>query len=145
MGPRTDRDGAGVPVGAAIALAALFTAGVHLYLAATPSGSALLRVAFVGAALGYLGTSAALLLPLPGPEWIRPAARAALLVVTVVTIIGYFVVMGGELTTLAIVDKLAEAVLVLLVVADAALARSRARSGAVPGPAERSAGGTRAA
>jgi hypothetical protein len=114
---------------AAISAAAAFTAGVHLYLAATPlSGDAMLRLGFLAAALGYVGTAAVLVAPIPALGVLRSLAALALGGVSVATIAGYFVVVGPVFTPLAVADKLVEAVLVVLVAGDIAITRRAGRA-----------------
>ncbi len=111
------------PLQVAIILATLFTAGVHVYLVVTPVFIRTdLRVLFLLAALGYLGTLGALYAPSPILERMRWMSRLALAGVAVGTIVGYFVVVGFTFSTLSLIDKLVEALLVLLLIADGAIA-----------------------
>jgi hypothetical protein len=114
-----------------IIAATVLTAGVHVWLAVSPtSPEPQLRTMFVLAALGFLGTLAALYVPLRFLDRLRWLARLGLLAVTVATIVAYFVVVGFFFDTLAIVDKSAEAILVVALLADGAMAAARRRSGA---------------
>jgi len=111
-------------LGSLIVLAALFTAGVHLYLAVSPSSpQPQLRGLFLLAALGFLGALAALYAPLRFLGRVRWLARVGLLATTVASIVAYFVVTGFYLDTLAIVDKSVEALLAVALALDWALAR----------------------
>ncbi len=106
-------------LGVLIIPAALFTAGVHFYLAVSPtSPEPQLRAMFMIAALGYLVTLAALYAPLRVLSPVRWLARLGLLMVTVATIAAYFVVVGFYFDTLGLVDKAVEAVLALALVID---------------------------
>src|SRR5437762_3380955 len=106
-------------LGAVIIPAALFTAGVHVYLAVSPtSPEPQLRAMFMLAALGYLGTLAALYAPFRVLDPVRWLARLGLLVVTVATVAAYFVVVGFFFDTLGLVDKAVEAVLAVALVVD---------------------------
>jgi hypothetical protein len=112
------------PLQVAVILATVFTAAVHVYLAVTPnSPEPQLRLPFWLAAVGYLGAVTALYAPLGFLEPLRWLARLALLGVTVFTIIAYFVVVGFVFDALSLSDKLVEALLVILLVADAVSAR----------------------
>ena len=116
------RRGRSVHIGllqAAIILAALFTAGVHLYLVVTPHPiRANLRQLFLLAAVGYLASLSVMYLPQAFLEPARWPAELGLLTTTVGSIVGYFVVVGFTFSALSLIDKLAEALLAGLIVAD---------------------------
>lgn len=108
----------------AIIAASLFTAGVHLYLAVTPSSpQPQLRPLFMLAALGYLGGVTASYAPLGALERFRSLARLALLGVTVGTFLAYFVVVGFWFDGLALIDKAAETLLGLALIVELLAAR----------------------
>ena len=112
-----------------IAAATLITAAIHIHLAMEGEATPTLRVLFGLAAVGYLATLAALVLPVDFFRKLRPLSAGALLVTTVATIVGYFVVMGftfGE--SLALPDKIVEVVLVVLLVADLVVLVRRQRA-----------------
>jgi hypothetical protein len=113
-----------------IVLAVVFTAGVHVYLAVSPtSPEPQLRGMFLLAALGYLGTLAALYAPFPILDRVRWLARLGLLGVAVATIVAYFVVVGFYFDTLAIVDKSAEGLLTVALLVDAGRVQGRTDEG----------------
>jgi predicted permease len=108
----------------AIIATASFTAAVHLYLVVTPRPiESPLRVLFFLAAASYLISLGAAFLPLPLAA--RPRrrlswlGRAALLATCVGSLVAYFVIVGFAFSTLSLLDKVDEAVLAVLIVADA--------------------------
>jgi hypothetical protein len=106
-------------LGALIILAAVFTAGVHVYLGVSPtSPHPELRGLFLLSALGFLGTVAALYAPIRLLDPVRWLARLGLLAVTLVSIVAYFVVSGFYFDTLGIVDKSVEAFLAIALIVD---------------------------
>ena len=113
------------PVGIGIALLALGTAGIHLYLFLIEgflgNGKMLpiYQLLFVGNVLAYATLAAALLLsPLAR---VRSLVRVALVSVAVASIASYFYV--GVLDATGHIDKAIEVLLILLVVVDAATSR----------------------
>jgi hypothetical protein len=125
-------------LGTLIILAAVFTAAVHVDLGVSPtSPEPQLRGLFALAALGFLGTLAAMYAPLRFLDRFRWLSRLGLLGVTVATIAGYVVVMGFTFDVRAIVDKAVDGFLVLALVLDGvrSLAR-RERSQAEEGRGE---------
>ncbi|MBI3647874.1 MAG: hypothetical protein HY240_03840 [Actinobacteria bacterium] len=107
-----------------VILATLFTAGVHLYLAASSRPiRPPLRSLFLLAALGYLGALTALYAPIAALDAVRWLARLVLLGVTVSSIAAYFVLVGSHFDALSLADKLAEAVLAVSLVLDGVAAR----------------------
>ena len=127
------------PVGVGIALLALGTTGIHLYLFLIEgflgNGEMLpiYQLLFVGNVLAYATFAAALLLPIWALARVRPVARVLLISVAVASIASYFYV--GVLDAVGHTDKAIEVLLILLVTADAAA------SGSGEGPAGRFAGG----
>ena len=123
---RTESRASIPPVRIGIALLALGTAGIHLYLFLIEgflgNGKMLpiYQLLFVGNVLAY-ATLAALLLLSP-LERVRPFARVALISVAVASIAAYFYV--GVLDATGHIDKAIEVLLILLVVVDAATSRS---------------------
>jgi hypothetical protein len=108
-----------------IALAALLTAGVHVYLAAAPSSpEPQLRLEFWLAVAGYLGGLALLLAP-ERLARVHPLGRLALFATGVASIVAYLIEVGATFDTLALLTKIDEAVLIVLVVVDAILQRRR--------------------
>ena len=113
------------PVGIGIALLALGTAGIHLYLFLIEgflgNGKMLpiSQLLFVGNVLAYATLAAALLLsPLAR---VRSLVRVALVSVAVASIASYFYV--GVLDATGHIDKAIEVLLILLVTLDAATSR----------------------
>jgi hypothetical protein len=118
------------PLQAAAILATLFAAAVHIYLAVAPtSPQPQLRTLFWLAALGYLGAGTAVYAPLTFLDPLRWLARLALIGVTLSTIVAYFIVTGFVFDMLALSDKLVEALLVVLLVADGLAARNARQPG----------------
>ncbi|HYT78834.1 MAG TPA: hypothetical protein VEQ37_06205 [Actinomycetota bacterium] len=100
-----------------IALLTLTTAGIHFYLA-TQHNTAMLRLGFLAAGIGFVGSLAALLAPIGFLSRLRPFAGLLLLCVDVAAIIGHLVVMGIVFEPLAIADKAAELALLILLITD---------------------------
>ena len=96
-----------------IILVTLFTAAVHLYL-----GQLWLDPMFILNGLGYLGLLGALFLPIPIIKEYRSVWRWLLAGFAALTIVLYFVVNGLGITTLGMATKVAEVVLIVLLVLD---------------------------
>ena len=112
------------PVQVSIILGAVFTAGVHVYLAVSPSSpQPQLRPLFLMAALGFLAATGASYAPLAFLESVRWLARLALLAVTAATIVAYLIVTGFVFDALALIDKSIEAILIVMLVVDVVEAR----------------------
>jgi hypothetical protein len=104
-----------------IALAAMLTAGVHVYLAAAPSSpEPQLRLEFWLAVASYLGGLALLQAPEQLAR-VRPLGRLALLATAVASIVAYLIEVGVTFDMLALLTKIDEATLIVLVVSDAIL------------------------
>jgi len=112
------------PVRIGIALLALGTAGIHLYLFLIEgflgNGEMLpiYQLLFVGNVLAYVTLAAALLLPLSPLARVRSFVRVALISIAVASIASYFYV--GVLDAVGNIDKAIEVLLILLVTVDAA-------------------------
>jgi len=112
------------PVRIGIALLALGTAGIHLYLFLIEGflgdGSQLpiYQLLFVGNVLAYATLAAALLLPISPLRRVRSFVRVALISIAVASIASYFYV--GVLDAVGHIDKAIEVLLILLVTVDAA-------------------------
>lgn len=120
---------------ASIFIGTLFTAVVHLYLVVTPHFiRGHLRLMFLLAGIGFLGTLAALYMPSAFLEPHRWLARLALMAMALGSIVAYFIVVGFTFSPLSLVDKLVEAALVVALVVDALIARGESRSNGERGP-----------
>jgi len=112
------------PVRIGIALLALGTAGIHLYLFLIEgflgNGEMLpiYQLLFVGNVLAYVTLAAALLLPLSPLARVRSFVRVLLISIAVASIASYFYV--GVLDAVGNIDKAIEVLLILLVTVDAA-------------------------
>ncbi len=112
------------PVGIGIALLALGTAGIHLYLFLIEGflgdGRMLpiYQLLFVGNVLAYVTLTAALLLPISPLARVRSLVRVLLISVAVASIASYFYV--GVLDAVGHTDKAIEVLLILLVTVGAA-------------------------
>lgn len=112
------------PVRIGVALLALGTAGIHLYLFLIEgflgNGEMLpiYQLLFVGNALAYVTLAALLLLPLSPLARVRSFVRVALVSIAVASIVSYFYV--GVLDALGHTAKAIEVLLILLVMVDAA-------------------------
>lgn len=112
------------PVRVGIALLALGTAGIHLYLFLIEgflgNGEMLpiYQLLFVGNVLAYVTLAAALLLPLPPLARVRSFVRVLLISIAVASIASYFYV--GVLDAVGHIAKTIEVLLILLVTVDAA-------------------------
>lgn len=112
------------PVRIGVALLALGTAGIHLYLFLIEgflgNGEMLpiYQLLFVGNALAYVTLAALLLLPLSPLARVRSFVRVALVSIAVASIVSYFYV--GVLDALGHTAKAVEVLLILLVMVDAA-------------------------
>jgi hypothetical protein len=116
----------GLGLGVGIFLLTLATAGIHLYLALTAftyMGLNFGVTLFILNGLGYLGLLAALQLPIPQLARFRSAARWALVALTALTIVLFFL-MAPEYTIVGYVDKAIEVALIALLLADAYTASS---------------------
>ncbi len=117
------------PAQVGIVVLALATAGIHLYLFLIEgflgNGKMLpiYQVLFVGNFLAYVTLASALLLPLAPLARVRSFVRPLLIAVAVASIASYFHV--GVFDTLGNIAKGIEALLVLLVTADAATSTPR--------------------
>ena len=111
-----------------IALLALGTAGIHLYLFLIEgflgNGKMLpiYQLLFVGNVLAYVTLPAALLLPLSPLARVRSFVRVLLISIAVASISSYFYV--GVLDSVGHTAKVFEVLLILLVTADAATSGS---------------------
>ncbi len=116
------------PVRIGIALLALGTAGIHLYLFLIEgflgNGEMLpiYQLLFVGNVLAYVTLAAALLLPLSPLARVRPVIRMMLISIAVASIISYFHVNVRD--TLGDLDKVIEVLLILLVTVTAGVSDS---------------------
>jgi hypothetical protein len=112
------------PVRIGIALLALGTAGIHLYLFLIEgflgNGEMLpiYQLLFVGNVFAYVTLAAALLLPLSPLARVRSFVRTLLIAIAVASIASYFYV--GVLDVVGNIDKAIEVLLIVLVTADAA-------------------------
>ena len=112
------------PVRIGVALLALGTAGIHLYLfliegfLGTGEMLPIYQLLFVGNVFAYVSLAAALLLPISPLTRVRSFVRVALISVAVASIASYFYV--GVLDAVGHFDKTIEVLLILLVAADAA-------------------------
>ena len=112
------------PVRIGVALLALGTAGIHLYLFLIEgflgNGEMLptYQLLFVGNVFAYVTLAAGLLLPLPTLERVRSLVRVALISIAVASIASYFYV--GVLDAVGHIDKTVEVLLIVLVTVDAA-------------------------
>jgi hypothetical protein len=112
------------PVRIGVALLALGTAGIHLYLFLVEgflgNGEMLpiYQLLFVGNVFAYATLAALLLLPLSPLARVRSFVRVALVSIAVASIASYFYV--GVLDAVGHIDKAIEVLLILLVAADAA-------------------------
>lgn len=112
------------PVRIGIALLALGTAGIHLYLFLIEgflgNGEMLpiYQLLFVGNVFAYVTLAAGLLLPLAPLARVRSFVRVALISIAVASIASYFYV--GVLDAVGHADKIIEVLLILLVTVDAA-------------------------
>ncbi|HEV2092542.1 MAG TPA: hypothetical protein VGR18_05180 [Rubrobacter sp.] len=112
------------PVRIGIALLALGTAGIHLYLFLIEgflgNGKMLpiYQLLFVGNVFAYVTLAAALVLPLSALARVRSLVRVALISVAVASIASYFYV--GVLDAVGNIDKAIEVLLIVLVTVDAA-------------------------
>jgi hypothetical protein len=122
-----DRSNIGT-LGTGIALLALGTAGIHLYLFLIEgflgNGKMLpiYQILFVGNVLAYVSLAAVLLLPLNPLARIRSFVRVLLISIAVASISSYFYV--GVLDSVGHTAKVIEVLLILLVTADAATSGS---------------------
>ena len=127
------------PIRIGIALLALGTAGIHLYLFLIEgflgNGEMLpiYQLLFVGNVFAYATLATALLLPLSPLARVRSFVRVVLISIAVASIASYFYV--GVLDAVGHIDKAIEVLLTLLVTVDAA------KSGAEEDLAGRFAGG----
>ena len=112
------------PVRIGIALLALGTAGIHLYLFLIEgflgNGEMLpiYQLLFVGNVFAYVTLATALLLPLSPLARVRSFVRVLLISIAVASIASYFYV--GVLDAVGNIDKAIEVLLILLVTVDAA-------------------------
>jgi len=112
------------PVQVGIALLALGTASIHLYLFLIEgflgNGKMLpiYQLLFVGNVLAYVTLASALLLPLSALARFRSFIRTLLIAIAVASIASYFYV--GVLDVVGNIDKAIEVLLILLVTVDAA-------------------------
>ena len=115
------------PVRIGVALLALGTAGIHLYLFLIEgflgNGQMLpiYQLLFVGNVFGYVTLAAALLLPISPLARVRSFVRVALVSIAVASIASYFYV--GVLDAVGHTDKAIEVLLILLATVDAATSR----------------------
>ncbi len=122
-----DRSNIGT-LGAGIALLALGTAGIHLYLfliegfLGNGKMLAIYQFLFVGNVLAYVSLAAVLLLPLNPLARVRSFVRVLLISIAVASIASYFYV--GVLDAVGHTDKVIEVLLILLVTVDAATSGS---------------------
>lgn len=103
-----------------IALLALVTIAIHLFLALSPPLETGMQVAFLFNALGYAALLAAFLLPLPFLETQRSGVRGIFVVFTLLTIVAWAIVdiPQGQITPLSVIDKLAEVALVVVLLVE---------------------------
>ena len=130
----------------AICLLALATAAIHIYLGvitqimvatqpeATAAAGGAAALGFFAAlfyldALGYIVLTVALYLP--ALARFRRLIRWALIALTAVTIIAYFALIQGHYDAIGIADKIAEVVLIVLLVVEG---RRERRPAEVPSP-----------
>jgi len=112
------------PVRIGIALLALGTAGIHLYLfliegfLGTGEMLPIYQLLFVGNVFAYVTLSAALLLPLSPLARVRSFVRVVLISVAIASIASYFYV--GVLDAVGHIDKIIEVLLIVLVTMDVA-------------------------
>ncbi len=112
------------PVRIGIALLAVGTAGIHLYLfliegfLGTGEMLPIYQLLFVGNVFAYATLGAALLLPLSPLARFRSFVRVVLISVAVASIASYFYV--GVLDAVGHIDKVIEVLLIVLVTVDAA-------------------------
>ena len=112
------------PVRIGIALLALGTAGIHLYLFLIEgflgNGEMLpiYQLLFVGNVFAYVTLATALLLPLSPLARVHSFVRVVLISIAVASIASYFYV--GVLDAVGNIDKAIEVLLILLVTVDAA-------------------------
>jgi hypothetical protein len=112
------------PVRIGIALLALSTAGIHLYLFLIEgflgNGKMLpiYQLLFVGNVFAYVTLGVALLLPLSPLARVRSFVRVVLISIAVASIASYFYV--GVLDAVGHIDKIIEVLLIVLVTVDAA-------------------------
>ena len=102
-----------VPIRLGIVALTIATAIVHLYLGL--QGLPL----FVLNGLGYLTLLAALCLPIPQLAPYKNAIRWLLVGYTVLTIVLWLVITGGASNATGYIDKVVEALLIVLLVAEA--------------------------
>ncbi|CAN5654816.1 hypothetical protein BH24ACT22_BH24ACT22_06770 [soil metagenome] len=116
------------PTQIGVAILALVTAGVHLYLfliegfLGTGEMLPIYQFLFVGNFFAYVTLTAALLLPIVPLTRVRSIVRTLLIAVAVASIASYFHV--GVLDLLGNLDKAVEVLLIMLVTADAATSGS---------------------
>lgn len=114
------------PVQIGIILLTLTTAIIHLYFVFFDEAmTQTFRVLFVLNFLGYVGLLAALYLPISSLAPLRPIARALLVVQAAASIGAYIYV--GVFSTLGWVTKGIEALLIVLLLVEAAMSASRRR------------------
>ena len=107
-----------------IALLALGTAGIHLYLFLIEgflgNGEMLpiYQLLFVGNVFAYVTLAAALVLPISALAWFRSFIRTLLIAIAVASIASYFYV--GVLDVVGHIAKAIEVLLIVLVTVDAA-------------------------
>ncbi len=112
------------PAQVGIAVLALGTAGIHLYLFLIEgflgNGKMLpiYQLLFVGNFLAYVTLASALLLPLSPLARVRPFVRTLLIAIAVASIASYFYV--GVLDALGHIAKAIETLLIVMVTVDAA-------------------------
>src|SRR4028118_625869 len=112
------------PVRIGVALLALGTAGIHLYLFLIEgflgNGEMLpiYQLLFVGNVFAYVTLAAALVLPISALARFRSFIRTLLIAIAVASIASYFYV--GVLDVVGHIDKTIEVLLVVLVTVDAA-------------------------
>ena len=116
------------PVRIGIALLALGTAGIHLYLFLIEgflgNGEMLpiYQLLFVGNFLAYMTLASALLLPISPLARVRSFIRTVLIAIAVASIASYFYV--GVLDAVGHIDKAIEVLLIVLVTVHAATSSS---------------------
>jgi hypothetical protein len=112
-----------VVVRAVIIALTVSTAIIHFrqaFLFLTPD------ILFVLNGIGYLTLLTALYLPIPQLSGYKKIIRFALICFTALTIVLWFVITGGYGTAIAYIDKIIEAVLIVMLVIDARFASRRA-------------------